>query len=66
MLPSGEKILTFEKSAEYQTLQLEFAKVQATMDIQNLMHFIQKNFYHHEGLVYFADFLRLQGKFSDA
>lgn len=27
---------------------------------------MQKNFYHHESLLYFADFLRLQGKFSDA
>jgi hypothetical protein len=36
------------------------------MDIQYLMQFLQKNFYHHESLLYFADYLRIQGKFSDA
>lgn len=36
------------------------------MDIQNMMRFLQKNFYHHESLLSFADFLRLQGKFTDA
>ena len=30
------------------------------------MQFLQRNFYHHESLVYFADFLRIQGKFSDS
>ena len=66
VLPSGEKILTFEKSPEYEALQLEFNQVQSTMSIENLMRFLQKNFYHHEAIVYFADFLRLQGKFPDA
>ena len=41
-------------------------QVQATMDIQNMYHFLQRNFYHHESLLSFADFLRLQGKFADA
>lgn len=36
------------------------------MDIGALLGFLQKNFYHHESLLSFADFLRLQGKFSDA
>lgn len=36
------------------------------MDISYLMEFLRKNFYHHESLLYFADFLRLQGKFSEA
>jgi hypothetical protein len=36
------------------------------MDIQNMMQFLQRNFYHHESLLNFADFLRLQGKFTDA
>ena len=31
-----------------------------------MMRFLQKNFYHHESLMSFADFLRLQGKFPDA
>ena len=30
------------------------------------MQFLQKNFYHHESLLYFADYLRIQGKFVDA
>ena len=63
---TGEKLLTFKKSEEYQSLQKEFKAVQATMSIENMMQFLQKNFYHHESLLYFADFLRLQGKFSDA
>ena len=36
------------------------------MDISYLVDFLRKNFYHHESLLYFADFLRLQGKFTDA
>ena len=63
---NGSKILTFVKSPEYQSLQKEFLQVQATMDIQHMYHFLQRNFYHHESLLSFADFLRLQGKFSDA
>ena len=31
-----------------------------------MIRFSQKNFYHHECLIYLADFLRLQGKFSEA
>ena len=30
------------------------------------MEFLRRNFYHHESLVYFADFLRIQGKFTDS
>ena len=40
--------------------------MQATNDINTLIQFLQRNFYHHESLVYFADFLRLQGRFSEA
>ena len=40
--------------------------VQGTMDIHQLIQFLQRNFYHHESLVYFADFLRLQGRFAEA
>ena len=36
------------------------------MDIQALADFSQRNFYHHESLVFIADYLRLQGKFSEA
>ena len=36
------------------------------MDISIMMRFLQKNFYHHQSLMSFADFLRLQAKFSDA
>ena len=36
------------------------------MDIGSLLQFLQRNFYHHESLLSFADFLRLQGKFADA
>ena len=64
--PDGAKVMTFRKSPEYQSLQKEFKTVQASMDIGALLGFLQKNFYHHESLLSFADFLRLQGKFSDA
>jgi hypothetical protein len=40
--------------------------VQATCDIQALADFLRQNFYHHESLIFIADYLRLQGKFSDA
>jgi hypothetical protein len=63
---TGQKIFSFVKEPEYQSLQKEFEAVQATADISNLMQFLQRNFYHHESLVYFADFLRIQGKFSDS
>ena len=36
------------------------------MDIQQLANFLGRNFYHHESLIFIADYLRLQGKFSDA
>lgn len=48
------------------SLQKEFEAVQATMDIHMLMQFLGKNFYHHESLLYFADFLKIQGKFTEA
>eukprot|EP00347_Sterkiella_histriomuscorum_P013411 403364808 len=63
---TGQKIFSFIKLPEYQILDKEFKAVQATNDISQLMHFLQRNFYHHESLVYFADFLRIQGKFSDS
>lgn len=63
---NGAKVMTFRKSPEYDSLQIEFKQVQATYDIGALLKFLQKNFYHHESLLSFADFLRLQGKFSDA
>ena len=63
---TGQKIFSFIKLTEYQIIEKEFKQVQATNDIQSLMHFLQRNFYHHESLVYFADFLRIQGKFSDS
>lgn len=34
---SGEKLLTFRKSPEYESLQKEFRAVQATMSIENMM-----------------------------
>ena len=57
---------TFVKSVAYRSLQKEFAAVQQTNDINALIQFLQRNFYHHESLVYFADFLRIQGRFSEA
>ena len=63
---TGCKIFSFVKSPEYQSLQKEFARVQATCDIQALADFLRANFYHHESLIFIADYLRLQGKFSDA
>jgi len=63
---SGKKMFTFRKSDDYQYLMQEFNQVQASMDIGQMIRFIQKNFYHHEGLLHLADFLRLQGKFTDA
>ena len=63
---TGQKVFSFVKSPEYVSLQKEFETVQGTNDIQMLINFLHKNFYHHESLVYFADFLRIQGKFSDS
>jgi hypothetical protein len=63
---TGQKVFSYVKTPEYVSLQKEFERVQATNDISNLMNFLQKNFYHHESLLYFADFLRIQGKFSDS
>lgn len=63
---TGKKVFSYVKTPEYVSLQKEFERVQATNDISNLMNFLQKNFYHHESLLYFADFLRIQGKFSDS
>jgi len=36
------------------------------MDIEALGDFLSQNFYHHESLIFFADYLRLQGKFTEA
>ena len=63
---TGDRIFSFVKSQEYHSLQREFHAVQQTMDIQALAQFSQRNFYHHESLVFIADYLRLQGKFSEA
>lgn len=63
---NGTKVLSFKKSKQYEILQVEFKQVQATMSIENMMQFLRRNFYHHESLLYFADFLRLQGKFTEA
>ena len=63
---TGNKVFSFVKSPEYLSLQKEFARVQATCDIQALADFLRQNFYHHESLIFIADYLRLQGKFSDA
>lgn len=61
-----QKGFTFVQSPPYRGLQREFAQVQQTMDINQLIHFLRNNFYHHESLIYFADFLRLQGRFTEA
>ena len=63
---TGDRIFSFNKSRAYHSLQKEFAVVQQTMDIQALADFSHRNFYHHESLIYIADYLRLQGKFSEA
>lgn len=63
---NGQKLLSLKKSHEYEILQQEFMQVQASMDIEPMMKFLQRNFYHHESLLNFADFLRLQGKFTEA
>jgi len=60
------KLFSFVKSREYESLQKEFEEVQATCDIQSLADFLRHNFYHHESLIFIADYLRLQGKFADA
>lgn len=36
------------------------------MSIDSLITFLQRNFYHHEGLLSFSEFLRLQGHFIDS
>lgn len=36
------------------------------MNIDALIKFLQKNFYHHESLLSFSEFLRLQGHFIDS
>lgn len=56
---TGQKVFSFIKSPEYVSLQKEFERVQGTNDIQQLINFLHRNFYHHESLVYFADFLRI-------
>ena len=63
---SGAKVFSFVQSTDYAVLQMEFQQVQSTNDIGNLMQFLNRNFYHHESLLYFAEFLRIQGKFSEA
>jgi len=63
---TGCRVFTFVKSPEYESLQKEFQTVQATCDIQALAEFLRHNFYHHESLIFIADYLRLQGKFADA
>ena len=63
---TGDKIFSFVKSKEYHSLQKEFSMVQGTMDIQQLANFLGRNFYHHESLIFIADYLRLQGKFTEA
>jgi hypothetical protein len=60
---TGHKVFSYIKTPEYLSLQKEFMAVQQTNDINVLMEFLRKNFYHHESLLYFADFLRIQGKF---
>ena len=56
---TGDKIFGFVKSREYHSLQKEFTVVQQTMDIQALADFNRRNFYHHESLIFIADYLRL-------
>jgi len=62
----GLKKFSYVKYPEYDSLQKEFEAVQATNDIGMLINFLRKNFYHHESLVFLADFLRIQGKLADA
>ena len=63
---TGDRIFSFVKSPAYHSLQKEFNMVQGTMDIQQLANFLGRNFYHHESLIFIADYLRLQGKFTEA
>lgn len=53
------RYFSFVKSPEYQSLQKEFNEVQATCDIQALADFLRQNWYHHESLIFIADYLRL-------
>lgn len=63
---NGIKVFSFEKTADYKSLQKEFDAVQQSYDIGMLSQFLSRNYYHHESLLYFADFFRMQGKLADA
>ena len=62
----GFKVFTFEEEKEYKMIQSEFRSIQASMDIQQLMHFLERNPYHHETLLSMADFFRMQGQFPES
>jgi len=62
----GNKIFEFIERDLYKDTQKEFKTIQATFDIQMMMQFLAKNFFHHESLIHIADFMRMQGKFPDS
>lgn len=63
---NGNKVFEFVEREPYKEVQNEFRMVQQSYNIQLLLHFLSKNFFHHETLVHVSDFLRMQGKFPDA
>jgi len=63
---NDNKVFEFVERDVYKDVQREFKAIQQTHDIQALMFFLSKNYFHHESLIYVSDFLRMQGKFPDA
>lgn len=63
---NGQKVFDFVEKQIYKEIHGEFKSVQQSYDITMMMHFLQKNFFHHEAILRVSDFLRIQGKFPDA
>ena len=62
----GFKLFKFRMSEGYRQKQLEFRSIQQSMDIQQLLYFLQKNPFHHETLLYLSDFFKMQGHFPES
>ena len=63
---NGHKVFKFVERDLYKDTQKEFKAIQQTFDIQMMLQFLSRNFFHHETLIHIADFLRMQGKFPDS
>ncbi|CAI2387688.1 unnamed protein product [Moneuplotes crassus] len=63
---NDNKVFKFIERDLYKEIQREFKSIQQTFDIQMMLRFLSKNFFHHETLIHVADFMRMQGKFPDS